>query len=95
MKNQPARKLVLVLAVQLMLSACTATAHSPTPGDWPQPKPTVWPDPVPLSMPVVRSVPNFQAPSATHCARPVQTREVPGRSGSLLLQGNAFLAARH
>jgi hypothetical protein len=77
MKNRPARPFVLALAVQLLLAACSATAHSPPAGGtWPEPKPQIWPAPVP----VVRDVPNFQAPSAAHCARPVQTREVPGRS---------------
>ena len=78
MKNRP-RKLVLVLLVQLLLAASTAAAHSPpADGIWPEPKPTLWPDPAPGPMPVVRTAPNFQAPSAAHCARPVQTRELPG-----------------
>jgi len=75
MKNRPPSKLVLLLVAQLVLAACSATAHSPQPhGNWPEPKPTPWPAPVNF----VRTVPNFQAPSAPHCARPVQTREVPG-----------------
>src|SRR5690349_11701203 len=75
--RHPPRKLVLLLAAQLVLAASSATAHSPLPpGGWPEPKPTQWPAPVP--MPVAHTVPNFQAPSAPHCARPVQTREVPG-----------------
>jgi hypothetical protein len=81
MKIRSARKFVPLLVVQLLLAAFSATAHSPpAPGIWPEPKPAVWPDPVPFVQPVVRTVPNFQAPSATHCARPVQTREVPGRT---------------
>lgn len=79
-KNRSPRKLVPLLVVQLLLTAGSATAHSPpAPGMWPDPKPAVWPDPVPAVRPVVRTLPNFQAPSATHCARPVLTREVPGR----------------
>jgi len=75
MKNRPPRKLVLLLVAQLVLAACSATAHSPLPdGAWPEPKPTHWPAPVSF----VRTLPSFQAPSAPHCARPVQTRELPG-----------------
>jgi Mg-chelatase subunit ChlD len=75
--DRPPRKLVLLLVAQLVLAACSATAHSPLPpGSWPEPKPAQWPAPVP--MPVARPTPNFHAPSAPHCARPVQTREVPG-----------------
>ena len=82
MKNRPPRKLVLVLLVQLLLAASTVTAHSPpATGIWPDPKPALWPDPTPLPVPV-RTVPNFQAPSAAHCARPVQTRELPGSPGA-------------
>ncbi|MEO7392798.1 MAG: hypothetical protein ABIU58_11530, partial [Ramlibacter sp.] len=77
MKNSPPRRFTALLIVQLLLVACSATAHSPPAGStWPEPKPVTGPGPVPA----VRVVPNFQAPSATHCARPVQTREVPGRT---------------
>ena len=76
MKNRPPRKFVVLLVVQLVLAACSATAHSPAPGVWPEPKPANWPAPAAM----VRSVPNFQAPSAPHCARAVSTHEVPGWS---------------
>ena len=83
MKNRPPRQFVPLFVVQLLLAACSATAHSPpAPGVWPDPKPDPWPNPMPIPTPVVRTVPNFQAPSATHCARPVQSREVPGRAGA-------------
>lgn len=80
MKNRPQRSLCAVLSLQLLLSACSATAHTPpdsgqTPPYWAQPQPTIWPGP----QPTVRMQPNFQAPSAQHCARPIQTREVSGR----------------
>jgi Mg-chelatase subunit ChlD len=82
-KKRFARQFGPVLLVQLLLLACSATAHSPTaPGPWPEPKPQAWPDPVAIAPPVVRTLPNFQAPSATHCARPVLTREVPGGFGA-------------
>ena len=78
-KTRSPRKFVPVLAVQLLLATFTAAAHSPpAPGLWPEPKPALWPDPVPPAAPPVRTIPNFQAPSAAHCARPVQTREIPG-----------------
>ncbi|MEP6824113.1 MAG: hypothetical protein ABI919_04800, partial [Ramlibacter sp.] len=73
------RCLVALLCAQLLFTACSATAHSPLPpSGWPEPKPSVLPMPMPMPQPLVRTVPNFQAPSAAHCARPVQTREVPG-----------------
>ncbi|MEP6792341.1 MAG: VWA domain-containing protein [Ramlibacter sp.] len=78
MKKHPPRILVALLSAQLMLMACTATAHTPLPAEptrWPEPQTQNWPQGVPL----VRTVPNFQAPSANNCARPIQTREVPGR----------------
>ncbi|NPC58891.1 VWA domain-containing protein [Caenimonas soli] len=87
MKNHPPRPFALVLIAQLLLAACSATAHSPPPGQWPEPKPTPWPEPMPFPTPIVRTVPNFQAPSATHCARPVQTRELPGRVAGDQIRG--------
>ena len=78
MKNRPPRKLVLLLVAQLVLAACSATAHTPLPAStWPEPQPTQWPAPGH----VARTVPGFHAPSAPHCARPVQTRELPGGQG--------------
>lgn len=71
MKNhRPTRLATAALAAQLLLAACSATAHSPQ----------IWPDPKPAQppQPFARSYPNFQAPSATHCLRPVTTHEVPG-----------------
>ncbi|RYF43432.1 MAG: VWA domain-containing protein [Comamonadaceae bacterium] len=75
------RSLIALLCTQLLLTACSASAHQPQPpSGWPEPKPAILPMPLPqpTPYPVVRTVPNFQAPSAAHCARPVQTREVPG-----------------
>eukprot|EP01136_Pigoraptor_vietnamica_P031299 Opistho-1_new@91683 len=54
------------LCLPLLLTGCSATAQS-----------VVWPQPAPQTTPIVVQ-PGFLAPSATHCARPVQTREVPG-----------------
>src|SRR4051812_4988257 len=76
-RTTPLSRIALALFTgHLLLSACTATAHV-TPGPaWPEPRPPqVQPPQVP---PLALTVPNFQAPSADHCARPVVTREVPG-----------------
>jgi hypothetical protein len=89
MKNRPARKLVLVLLVQLLLAASTVAAHAPPADDvWPDPKPTLWPDPTPAPMPVVRTVPNFQAPSAAHCAAGSNAR-VAGHCGRRAVFGRS------
>ncbi|TWO67843.1 VWA domain-containing protein [Caenimonas sedimenti] len=69
------RLLMIVLSAQLALSSCSAVAHSPREPLWPDPKPEPM---TPPHWPHARSTPNLQAPSATHCARPVSTREVPG-----------------
>lgn len=72
--RQNSRRLAAALCVLQLLTACSATAHSPQPPVWPDPKPAPWP----VQAPIVHNTPNFQAPSATHCARAIQTREVPG-----------------
>jgi Mg-chelatase subunit ChlD len=64
------RTVVALLCTQWLLASCGATAQVA----WPEPRPDFQPPPP------VRVVPDFQAPSATHCARPVSTREVPGAS---------------
>lgn len=75
------RPVAALLCAQLMLSACAAQV--PGRDLWPQPAeqpvaggagPAQPPDFAPLQ---VR--PNFRAPSAAHCARPPQMREVLGR----------------
>src|SRR3569832_1715047 len=67
------RTVIAIVAAQMLLSACSAVAG-------PQ---SLWPGPAPSDSAlqqqrIVRTVPNFRAPSATHCSRPVTTREVPG-----------------
>jgi Mg-chelatase subunit ChlD len=77
------RSLVALLCAQLLLTACGATEIAPDASRWPSPAPQ--PEPPGFAPPqwppkvVARTVPNFEAPSATHCARPVQTVETPGR----------------
>lgn len=87
------RRMAAALSLHLLLAACSATAHSPQPGSQPALQPTLWPDPKPIAgpvqWPVLRSTPNFQAPSAQHCARAIQTREVPGAAAG---QASAYPA---
>jgi hypothetical protein len=73
MQNTLFRPVAALLAVQMLLTACGVAAHGPGSDVWPDPKPAT----VPLPQ-QVRAAPNFQAPSATHCSRPVSTREIPG-----------------
>ena len=79
MFTQPPRLTLAALSLQLLLSACSATAQSPPHPEatrWPEPRPVAWPQPI--QAPRVQTLPNFQAPSAPHCARAIVTREVPG-----------------
>jgi Mg-chelatase subunit ChlD len=66
------RPLIALLSAQLLAGACGATEFPPAPPRWPTPAP----QPAPLG---VMQSPNFEAPSAAHCARPVQTHVTPGR----------------
>ena len=68
--QHPRRPIAALLCLALLQASCSATAQAALP--WPEP---AQPQPQPT---FVRSTPNFQAPSATHCARPVTMREVPG-----------------
>lgn len=68
------RMLCTALAAQMLLAACASAQPQATWPD-PQPQPEPW-----RPQPVVRATPNFQAPSATHCSRPVSLHETPGRS---------------
>ncbi|MGJ7546685.1 vWA domain-containing protein [Variovorax sp. LT1R16] len=81
------RAVVVLLCAQFLLSACQARSmvgEGPTawPEPTPQPQPSLPAQGTPPQWPsgaTVLRTPNFQAPSAQNCARPVQTREVPGR----------------
>ncbi|VTU36998.1 von Willebrand factor type A domain protein [Variovorax sp. PBL-H6] len=80
------RSLAALLCAEFLLSACSATeiapgiAHWPAPAPAPQPEAPIFPSAQWPAEVVARTAPNFQAPSATHCARPVQTWETPGRT---------------
>lgn len=89
------RSLAALLCAQLLLAACSATEIAPAAARWPAPAP----QPEPPSFPspqwpaqVTRTVPNFEAPSATHCARPVLSYETPGRMAG---QRDEALAGAH
>lgn len=70
---RPRRLPLAALSANLLLGACGATAQTPfAPTQWPEPRTPAWTTTGP------RNVPNFHAPSATHCARPVTMHEVPG-----------------
>jgi Mg-chelatase subunit ChlD len=71
MKKRPLSPCIAAALCAPLLLAAAATAQPA----WPEPKPESQPERV-RAWP--RSVPNFQAPSAAHCARPVSAREVPG-----------------
>lgn len=74
--------LAALLGTSLLISGCGATSVTPPTevSRWPEPapQPAQWPSqPAPM-----QSRPNFAAPSAPHCARPVHTVEVPGRAAA-------------
>jgi Mg-chelatase subunit ChlD len=82
MKKHPlSRRIAAALCAPLLVAAAASAQPS-----WPEPKPEPRPDQAVRAWP--RNVPDFQAPSATHCARPVSTREVPGFTEPYL-QGRA------
>ena len=72
------RPLVVLLCAQFLLTACGAT-ELPAVGAGT----ARWPKPV---LQVAQTEPNFQAPSAAHCARPVQTHETPGTRNNAQLE---------
>ncbi|VWX57504.1 von Willebrand factor type A domain-containing protein [Burkholderiales bacterium 8X] len=76
------RPALLLLCAQMALSGCGATELAASPARWPTPAPM--PEPIDQRGPQwpssfkAQTTPNFEAPSATHCARGIQTVEVPG-----------------
>jgi Mg-chelatase subunit ChlD len=78
------RRVAVLLCTQLLLGACQATSiAAPGGAAWPEPMPQP-PEPAAAALQwpgsaAARTLPNFQAPSATHCARPIRTREIAGR----------------
>lgn len=72
------RRLGAASCAPFLLVACTAQALSPPPQLWPEPQPDVSSAPLPRQYAPLLTLPTFKAPSASHCARPIQTREIPG-----------------
>lgn len=60
-------------------SGATSVAPSADVARWPEPAPQTQPMPLPSPPVPMQMKPNFSSPSAPHCARPIQTVEVPGR----------------
>ncbi len=88
MRNLPFKRHLLCLVIGSQLLGCTSAAvgAAPQSDDWapaasyptPMPQPTVLPPIRPHFGPVAVQ-PNFKAPAANHCARPIRTTEVAGR----------------
>lgn len=76
MRNIPFKRHLSCLLIGSQLLGCTAGAMG-APADN-----GIWAPPTPPAVEPLAMRPNFHAPSATHCARPVRTREVPGTVGS-------------
>lgn len=76
------RPLAGLLCAPLMLTACGATEPLASAGAarWPTPAPDRHMQAMQAmqAAQAAQAVPNFEAPSATHCARPPQTHETPG-----------------
>ena len=75
---------VLCLGLALLAGGCGAGSPM-MPADaarWPQPAPQPEPVQWPAQPVAVQTRPNFEAPSAPHCARPAQTVELPGRAAA-------------
>lgn len=73
MRNLPFKRHLVCLVIGSQLLGCSAGATSLEVGTW---APTIPPVAEPAA-----TRPNFNAPSAKHCARPIRTREVPGSTG--------------
>ena len=72
--------MIALLCVPLLITACSVSGSPAGASEarWPEPAPSPRFAP-PQGGLVVRSEPNFQAPSATSCARPIVTHEIPGQ----------------
>ena len=73
MRNLPFKRHLVCLIIGSQLLGCTAGATSVAVDT------NMWAPPVPPTVEPTAARPNFHAPSATTCARPIRTREVPGR----------------
>lgn len=91
------RLLAALLGTSLLVAGCGAANVAPSaePAHWPEPTPQPQSMPWPSHPGPVQTRPNFTSPSAPHCARPVQTVEVPGRRATAQWPDSAVPAGRH
>lgn len=74
------RRASAAACIPFLLIACTAQALTAQPSIWPHPQPDNSAAPPQRPVAPLLAGPPFKAPSASHCARPIQTREIPGRT---------------
>lgn len=75
MRNLPFKRHLVCLVIGSQLLGCTAGATSVAVDTG------IWAPPIPPTVEPTATRPNFHAPSANHCARPIRTHEVPGTVG--------------
>jgi hypothetical protein len=75
MRNLPFKRHLVCLVIGSQLLGCSAGATSLAM------ETGTWAPPIPPATEPTATRPNFHAPSANHCARPIRTREVPGTTG--------------
>lgn len=75
MRNLPFKRHLVCLVIGSQLLGCSAGATSVAVDTG------TWAPPIPPTTEPTATRPNFNAPSSTHCARPIRTREVPGNAG--------------
>lgn len=82
MRHRSFQRHLLCLIIGSQLLGCTSSVMGAgtTPDGWPTPTPQ--PEPYQPAFSAVVAQPNFQAPSAQHCARPIRTRDIPGRAAN-------------
>ncbi len=75
-RTMPRTLIALVLASQVL--GCSAGTADALARQSLQTTEGTWPEGVPVAVPPSPPQPNFKAPTAQHCARPIRSREVPG-----------------
>lgn len=80
MRHRSFQRHLVCLVIGSQLLGCTSSVMGAAPHGWPTPKPLA--QPTQHAFPPVAVQPNFQAPSAQHCARPIRTTELPGRGAN-------------
>ena len=80
MRHRSFQRHLICLVIGSQLLGCTSSVMGAAPDGWPTPTPQ--PQPSQPAFPAVVAQPNFQAPSAANCARPIRTREIPGSAAN-------------